>query len=226
MAFIAFVATLCTWLRLMFLNRSFLPILTKTQTDTGMNQSWARRKLRGTWVWKCESENVSLSLFEKSWHGAPRIPIVSDLLDTSKQHCFLCRMQSPVFLNFTSEGAMSRSSGTVFVINSMMSQKKELAHHARLKRNLSSSTPKSFENLSRMKNAQHLRQRCNQKLKNNIWKSLHLKHIASGSVFGSGQGGSLRWIKICNYQVSWFDWNSNFKIKLQAKDSGFGFSKS
>ena len=115
MAFIAFVATLCTWLRLMFVNPSFLPILTKAQT-----QRWIKGRFKGNDT-KHQVWNVSLSLLEKSWHGAPRTPIVSDLFDRSKQHCFLCRMQCPFFLNFTSEGAMSRSSGIVFVINSMMS---------------------------------------------------------------------------------------------------------
>ena len=101
-------------------------------------------------------------------------------------------------------------------------EKKELAHHARLKRNLSSSTPKSAANLSRMKNAQHLREHCNHKFKINTWKSVHRKHIASATVVGSGQEGSLRYIMMHQNLVTWLDWNSSFKIKLQAKDSGFG----
>lgn len=67
--------------------------------------------------------------------------------------------------------------------------------------------------------------------KNNTWTSLHLKRIASGSVFGSGQGGSLRWIKFSTVNVKLFELvesNSNFKFKLrqhlQAKHSGFGLA--
>lgn len=68
MAFMAFVPTLCTWLRLMFLNPSFLPILTKTHTySKGWVKAWFEEHY-GEHVYRhmCECENLSLSLLEKS----------------------------------------------------------------------------------------------------------------------------------------------------------------
>ena len=206
-----------------------------------------------------------MRLLENSWHGDPWLPIsVSELLSKTNGHILLCLTHQPSFLNFTSEGFMSRSFGTLLLINPMISlktqpspnhfskhswqplsistwarsvikrfcnyrvvgaqaensnsrpgmtpyistlaaamnaqaclthsipDKKDLRRHLRLKRDLSSSSPKIFAKRARVKNAQRLSGwRMGGKAHNNKKKQLQPNHIAPGTVSGSGQLGNL-----------------------------------